>query len=93
MYKDLSPYMLRNSLNVQIPLAKKNILFNSFFQKKVLVCGMHYQFLSNLPLVFHPLNYVKTLSTEGPSITVGTFMIATHAIHHYAVDCAWVTVS
>ena len=33
MYKDLSPYMLRNSLNVQIPLAKKNILFNSFFRK------------------------------------------------------------
>ena len=25
--------MLRNSLNVQIPLAKKNILFNSFFRK------------------------------------------------------------
>jgi len=33
MYKDLSPYMLRNSLNVQIPLAKKNILCNSFFRK------------------------------------------------------------
>ena len=33
MYKDLSPYLLRNSFNVQIPLAKKNILFNSFFWK------------------------------------------------------------
>jgi len=33
MYKDLSPYMLRNSLNVQIPLAKKNTLFNTFFRK------------------------------------------------------------
>jgi len=33
MYKDLSRYMLRNSLNVQIPLAKKNTFFNSFFQK------------------------------------------------------------
>jgi len=28
MYKDLSPYMLRNSLNDQIPLTEKNILFN-----------------------------------------------------------------
>jgi len=33
MYKDLSPCMLRNSLNVQIPLAKKHILYNSFFRK------------------------------------------------------------
>jgi len=33
MYKDLSPYILRNSLDVQIPLAKKNILLNSFFRK------------------------------------------------------------
>jgi len=32
MYKDLSPHMLRNSLYVQIPLAKKNT-FNSFFRK------------------------------------------------------------
>jgi len=28
MYENLSPYMLRNSLNAQIPVAKKNILFN-----------------------------------------------------------------
>jgi len=27
------------------------------------------------------------------SVTVGTFMVATPAIHRYAVDCAWVTVS
>jgi len=34
MYKDLSsPHMLRISLNVQIPLAKKNIHFNSLFRK------------------------------------------------------------
>ena len=32
MYKDLSPHMVRNSLNVQIPLAKNSILFNSFFR-------------------------------------------------------------
>jgi len=29
----ISPYMLRDSLNVQIPPDKKNILFNSFFRK------------------------------------------------------------
>ena len=43
IYKDLSPYMLRNSLNVQIPLAKRNILLTHFFEK-LLVFGMHYQF-------------------------------------------------
>jgi len=35
IYKDLSPYMLRNNLNVQILLAEKNKLFNSFFRKAV----------------------------------------------------------
>jgi len=54
MYEDLSPYMLRNSLNVQIPLAKQNIFFNSFLFENLLVCGMHYPCLSNLPLVFRP---------------------------------------
>ena len=57
MYKDLSPHMLRNSLYVQIPLAKKNILLTHFFEK-LLVCGMHYPCLLNLPLVFRPFNYV-----------------------------------
>jgi len=33
MHENLSPYMLRNSLNAQIPLDKKNIFFNSFFSK------------------------------------------------------------
>ena len=33
MYKFLSKCMLRNSLNVQIPLTKKNVLLNSFFWK------------------------------------------------------------
>ena len=56
MNKDLSPYMIRNSLKVQIPLPKKNIPFNSFFEK-LLVCGMHC-LVSDLPLVFRPLNYV-----------------------------------
>jgi len=43
--------MFRNSLNVQIPLAKKNILFNSFFEK-LLFGGMHCPLLSNILLVF-----------------------------------------
>ena len=33
MHKYLSPYMLRNSLNVQIPLNKNIYIFNSFFRK------------------------------------------------------------
>ena len=33
MFKDLSPYMLRHNLNVQIPQAEKNMRLNSFFRK------------------------------------------------------------
>jgi len=32
--------------------------FSTHIFEKLLVCGMHYQFLSNLPLVSRPLNYV-----------------------------------
>jgi len=42
---------LVRAIAVQIPT-------RPHFFEKLLVCGMHYQFLSNLPLVFRRLNYV-----------------------------------
>jgi len=57
MYKDLSPYTLRNSLNVQIPLAKKNILFNSFFRKAASLWNALPIFVKSYAS-FSSLNYV-----------------------------------
>jgi len=54
---------------------------------------MHCLLLSNLPLVFRPLNYVQNLSTVAHSITAGIFMVEIPVVHHYAADCAWATVS
>ena len=57
MYKDLSPYMLRSSLNVQIPFAKKNIIFNSFFRKAASLWNALPIFVKS-SASFRPLNYV-----------------------------------
>ena len=54
---------------------------------------MHCPLLSNLPLVFDPLNYVEKLSAVAQNVTAGIFMAAIPVVRRYAVDCAWVTVS
>ena len=86
MYKALSPYMLRHSLNVQICLVQKNILFNSFFRKAASLWNA-------LPIVVKSSASFSTFKLHLETVTAGTFMVATPVIHRYAVDCAWVTVS
>jgi len=49
--------MLRNSLNVQIPLANKNILFNSFFRKAASLWNALSIFVKSSARSL-PLNYV-----------------------------------
>ena len=55
-FKDLSPYMLRDSLNVQIPppLRKKNFYFKSYFRKATSLWNA----LPVVAKVFLPLNCV-----------------------------------
>jgi len=76
----------------RFPRIKRTYFLTHFFGK-LLVCGMYCPLLSNLPLIFRPLNYVLKLSTVAQTVTAGIFMAAIVTVHRYAVDCAWVTVS
>jgi len=85
--------LLRNSLNVQIPLAKKT-LFNSFFRKAASLWNA-------LPVVIESSASFSSFKLRLETFYCGSKRNCWH-LHgsnprstslDYAVDCAWVTLS